>query len=167
MKTNLAILLCCFALPSAAQTKQTNLQYFTSYEYSSATKSQFLGVGVRAKFKYLTFELSNGIKRANRTARNANKPSNGTQLGIHIHPFPHDTAYKGLRISGFHLSDIFRGKPFNEREEPVDHFLGAGYTFKKHNYEFDLLVGMESHDCSLDEGCDYRTQFKTTLRYIF
>ena len=154
-------------LSSTSDAKQTSLQYFTSYEYLSASKSQFLGVGVRAKFKFLTFELSNGIKRATRTARDANKPSNGTQLGIHLHPFPHHTALKGLRVSGFHLSDLFRGKPFNELEEPVDHFLGAGYTFEKHNYEFDLLIGKESHDCSLDRDCDYRTQFKTTFRYIF
>ena len=143
------------------------LQYYYAYEFLSASQVNYLAVGVRAKFKYASFEISNGIKKANRTARNANKLSNGTLLAMHIYPFHNTDKTARLVLTATHLSDIFKGKPFNDREEPVDHFFGAGYTIQKGNYEADIIFGRESHDCSLDSKCKYTNQIKAAVRYYF
>ena len=154
-----------FTIPSSAY--GASFEYYSSYEYFSASKVQYLALGVRAKFRHATIELSNGIKKADRPEKNANSASNGTLVGIHIFPFHSTDSRDRFVLSAIHLSDLFRGEPFNDQEEPVDHFLGAGYALSRDNYEIDLLIGKESHDCSLDRECEFTTQIKASIRYIF
>lgn len=163
----LAILLSPLLAFSSEKASAQNIEYFSSYEYLSSVQSHYLAVGARAEFRNVTFEISNGIKKAARSERNANKYSNGTLIAVHLYPFhPPQSRYRFL-VTATHLSDIFRGKPFNDRAEPVDHFFGIGLTTKSERYEADLIIGKESHDCSLDRDCEYSNQFKTTVRYFF
>ncbi len=159
------IAIATLAAPKIANS--AHLQYYSAYEYLSQTKTHYLAVGIRTKFRNVSLEISNGIKKAQRDDREANQFSNGTQLGIHVYPFHGPESPSRFVISAIHLSDLFRGKPFNDKEEPVDHFLGAGYSILRDHYEIDLLFGKESHDCSLDRDCNYSNQFKATIRYIF
>lgn len=160
-------LILCIGLSAFQKAEGAAFQYFTAYEYSSASQGHYLALGIRAKFQFIILELSDGIKKAQRSERGADKPSNGTLLGIHIYPFHGPDSRSRFVISATHLSDIFRGKPFTDRSEPVDHFFGAGYSILRNHYEIDLLYGKESHDCSLDRNCNYSNQFKATIRYIF
>lgn len=155
------------ALSALERAESATLRYYSAYEYLTAPQVHYLAVGVRASFKYVTFELSNGVKQAKRSERDANKPNNGTLLGVHLYPFHSSDKRDRFVMSFTHLSDIFRGKPFNGREEPVDHFIGIGYTMQRNSYETDLLFGKESHDCSLDRRCEYTNQLKATIRYFF
>lgn len=79
------IAIATLAVPNIANS--AHFQYYSAYEYLSQTKTHYLAFGIRAKFRNVSLEMSNGIKKAQREDREANQFSNGTQLGIHIYPF--------------------------------------------------------------------------------
>lgn len=149
------------------QASSYEIDYFSSYEYRSAVKSHYLALGARINMEYFSLEISNGIKKASRKNREANKVSNGTLISIDIYPFQNSQSKNKYILSASHLSDIFRGQPFNDEEEPVDHFFGIGFLKKSDQYESKILFGKESHDCSLDRKCEYRNQIKASFKYIF
>lgn len=142
------------------------LHYFSTYQHFSTVGLNYVALGLRAKFKHFSFDISQGAKISDRSEREANEWSNGTSLAMNIYPFHSSNSNRRFIFSYQHVSDIFRGRPFNGKEEPVDDFIGLGFSFMQDKYETELMFGIESHDCNLSTNCAWANQAKLTFKYF-
>ena len=142
------------------------------FVYSCEAKADFLGsevsayvggqvitddtdaiqVGLSLKWKYVTADMSTGIKRV--SWRVKSEPEwemdtwqSGSIFALRGYPFMPESDFRPL-ITWVHLSDVSRGQPFNNKEEPTSDYLGVGFTAVSGPLEVDLTAGYSGRECA-------------------
>ena len=83
-------------------------------------------------------------------------------------------AMKGARaaevewFAGYqHTSDLFRGAPFNHKNEPTHEYLHGGFTIaagKRRAWEIDLSHGVKGIDCA-PKNCSWEQGSQLGVRF--
>jgi len=118
---------------------------------------QTVQVGLTVEWKHVEFDLSHGVQKTQ--WRVSAEPEwkmdewqSGTVAAIRIYPFTTETIRPLLVWT--HVSDITRGRPFNDENEPTSDYFGAGVTVEIKRFEFDLTYGSFGRE-SRAIGCSH------------
>lgn len=109
-------------------------------------------LGVSLEWDHFDLDMSTGIKRMKWRAIgepqwDMDEWQSGSIVSLTWYPFNTKTVRPMLLYS--HSSDVARGKPFNDNNEPTADFVGVGLTFQKSRFEIDLAVGRSARECDL------------------
>jgi len=115
--------------------------------------SESVQIGLTLKWPYVEVDMSHGIQRV--SWRVEQEPTwemdewqSGSAFGIRGYPFRNATTIRPL-ITWVHLSDITRGVPFNDKEEPTSDYFGIGVTFVWKRFELDVSTGVLGRECAM------------------
>lgn len=107
-------------------------------------------LGFTFEWKHFALDLSHGVKQVH--WRVPNEPQwemdewqSGSSVTGRIYPFDTQTLRPLLIWS--HSSDITRGNPFNNKEEPTSDFVGAGVTYSWNTLDLDVAYGLQAREC--------------------
>lgn len=111
-------------------------------------------LGITVEWKYIEFDISHGVQKVHYRVPaepewEMDKWQGGTIGVLRIYPFNTQTIRPLLVWS--HASDITRGKPFNDKEEPTSDFFGAGVTVEVKRFELDIAYGSLGRECRIIE----------------
>jgi hypothetical protein len=102
---------------------------------------------------YIAVDLSTGIKRV--AWRVESEPEwkmdewqGGSIAAVRAYPFGDRFKVRPL-LTWVHMSDVARGEPFNDKEEPTSDYAGVGVTAVWKQLEFDITLGMSGRECNL------------------
>lgn len=114
-------------------------------------------IGLTLEWPYIAVDMSTGIKRTSWRVRNEptwemNDWQSGSMFALRGYPFKNATTVRPL-ITWVHLSDIFRGEPFNTKEEPTSDYVGIGVTLVWKRLELDISTGISGRECAFF-SCD-------------
>lgn len=118
---------------------------------------ELVQLGVTVEWKYVALDFSHGIRRVAWRVKSEpqwemDKWQSGSVFSIRGYPF--DTRPIRPLITWVHMSDIFRGCPFNKnKQEPTSDYFGLGATIDWKKIEIDLSFGVSARECSLFQ-CD-------------
>ena len=107
-------------------------------------------LGITLEWKYVEVDISHGIRRTD--WRTIGEPEwqmdewqSGTIGTFRIYP----TNLRPIRplLTWSHSSDITRGAPFNEENEPTSDFFGVGVTIETKRFELDVAYGSLGREC--------------------
>lgn len=108
-------------------------------------------VGITFEWSHVEVDMSHGIQRTK--WRVASEPEwemdewqSGSIFAIRGYPFSFQK-YRPV-ITWVHTSDITRGEPFNDEEEPTSDYVGVGVTAVTKRIEFDLTTGISGRECA-------------------
>ena len=130
-------------------------------------------LGITLEWKYVEFDVSHGVKRV--SWRVPSEPEwkmdewqSGSLGTFRIYP----TTMHPIRplLTWSHSSDITRGRPFNDENEPTSDFFGAGITIEMKRFELDVAYGRLGRDCKFIECSpgSRTSEFRLSFRgYIF
>ncbi len=111
-------------------------------------------LGVSFEWQQVTLELSHGTRRTHwRTigedSWRMDEWQGGTNTSLKWHPF--DTGFFRPHVIWRHASDITRGSPFNDQEEPTSDFFGLGFTLSEEGerISLDFAYGRLMRECDL------------------
>lgn len=129
-------------------------------------------LGLTLEWTYLAVDLSHGIQKTHwrvpsEPTWEMNEWQSGSAIGVRIYPFNTETIRPLLVWT--HVSDIPRGDPFNEDEEPTSDYFGVGATFVFKRLELDVTYGAFGRECrftSCSNGSK-TNEFQFTLRGYF
>lgn len=114
--------------------------------------SEAVQLGITLEWKYVEFDLSHGVRQV--PWRVPAEPEwemdewqSGTTATIRAYPFNTQT-FRPLLIWS-HASDITRGSPFNDEEEPTSDFFGAGVTVEVEWLDIDVAYGSFGRECQI------------------
>ncbi len=146
--------LCIFGAPThGAEFLKGDLSAWVGAEHVSHDQDAVM-LGVSLEWKYFTVEIGHGIKRTKwRTLDEhdwqMDEWQSGTNSALRWHPF--DTGFVRPHIIWRHASDITRGRPVNDDEEPTSDFLGIGITLSQDGepIELDIEYGYAARECGL------------------
>lgn len=135
---------------------------------------QTVQVGLTIEWKYVEFDLSHGVQKTQWRVPvepdwKMDEWQSGTEASFRIYPFSRFETIRPL-IVWTHVSDISRGKPFNdEADEPTSDYFGIGATVEIKRFEFDLTYGSFGRECHFTTCSDgSRTnEFKIAFRGYF
>ena len=131
-------------------------------------------LGVSLEWTNFTLEIAHGVKRTKwRTIDEPewqmNEWQSGTNTALKWHPF--DTGFFRPHIVWRHASDILRGSPFNNKNEPTSDFFGAGVTIEEKDQPiaFDVEYGYAARECAMfDCSSGSRTpELRLAIRVAF
>jgi len=129
-------------------------------------------LGITLRWDHVKFDASHGIKRTK--WRTPSEPQwkmdewqSGSSFALRYYPFNMETIRP--MVIWNHSSDITRGKPFNDKNEPTSDFFGAGFTFEKRQFELDLAYGRLGRECRVIQCApgSKTNEFMFTLRGYF
>lgn len=111
-------------------------------------------IGVTFEWKHVEVDVSHGVQKVHYRVPaepewEMDKWQGGTIGVLRIYPFNTQTIRPLLVWS--HASDITRGKPFNDKEEPTSDFFGAGVTVEVKRFELDIAYGSLGRECRILE----------------
>jgi len=111
---------------------------------------QTVHIGLTVEWKHVEFDISHGVQKTQwrvpvEPEWQMDEWQSGTTGSFRIYPFNTETIRPLLIWS--HVSDITRGKPFNDKEEPTSDFFGAGVTIEVNRFELDLTYGSFGREC--------------------
>lgn len=116
---------------------------------------QTVQIGLTVEWKYVEFDLSHGIQKTQWRVPvepdwEMDEWQSGTTGSFRIYPFRTETIRPLLLWT--HVSDLARGRPFNEdKNEPTSDYFGAGVTIETNRFEFDLTYGTFGRECKVIE----------------
>ena len=115
-------------------------------------------IGVTVDWEYVAIDLSHGIKRVQWRVKSEpnwqmDEWQSGSEFGIRVRPFGRQRKITPV-IMWSHLSDITRGRPFNDKEEPSSDFIGSGFTVEWKRAELDIAYGWQLRECVLTKMSD-------------
>lgn len=159
--------LCIFGVPIHA----AELGTFVSGGQTGAAL-QTVQIGLAVEWKHVAVNLSHGVQRTQWRVPEEPEWQNykwqaGTTVGVRIYPFNTETI-RPLLIWN-HVSDIIRGKPFNDENEPTSDYFGVGVTVVIKRFEFDVTYGSFGRECYFT-SCDIgsrTSEFKIGFRGYF
>ena len=133
---------------------------------------QTVQVGLTVEWKHIEFDLSHGVQKTQwrvpvEPEWEMDEWQSGTEASIRVYPFNTETI-RPLFI-WTHASDITRGKPFNDENEPTSDYFGAGLTVEIKRFELDVTYGTFGRECRVIEcSSGSRTnEFKIAFRGYF
>jgi hypothetical protein len=134
---------------------------------------QTVQVGLTVEWKYVEFDLSHGVQKTQWRVPvepdwEMDEWQSGTEASFRIYPFRTETI-RPLFI-WTHVSDIVRGKPFNDSaDEPTSDYFGIGATVEYKRFELDVTYGTFGRECQIIEcASGSRTnEFKVSFRGYF
>ena len=111
-------------------------------------------LGITVEWKYIEFDISHGVQKVHYRVPaepewKMDEWQSGTIGTFRIYPFNTQTIRPLLVWS--HASDITRGEPFNDKEEPTSDFFGAGVTVEVKRFELDIAYGSLGRECRIIE----------------
>lgn len=109
-------------------------------------------LGVSLEWEHFDFNISAGTKRMKwRAVGEPEWEMDEWQSGsiVSLSWYPLNTTNTRPMLIWSHSSDITRGKPFNDTNEPTADFLGIGLTVQKSWFEIDLAIGRSARECSI------------------
>lgn len=114
-------------------------------------------VGLTIEWEYVEVDLSHGIKRVgwhvnSEPSWKQNEWQSGSEFSVRVYPLG-EGAVRPI-VTWSHLSDITRGEPFNDKEEPSSDFVGAGLTVEWKRVEFDVAYGWQLRECRFTKMSD-------------
>lgn len=108
-------------------------------------------LGLTLEWDHVVLEASHGVKKVH--WRVESEPSwemgewqSGSTVAARFYPF--NTRTIRPLLIWRHSSDLLRGDPFNDRDEPTADFLGAGVTFDFNRLEIDIAYGAAGRESS-------------------
>lgn len=111
-------------------------------------------LGVSFEWRQVTLELSHGTRRTHwRTigedSWQMNEWQSGTTSSLKWHPTR--PAFFRPHLIWRHASDITRGRPFNDKEEPTSDFFGIGFTLEQRGepIALDFAYGKAMRECDI------------------
>ena len=115
-------------------------------------------IGVTIEWERVEIDLSHGIKRVSwhvpiETSWEQDKWQSGSEFNIRAYPFDSWYDWRTM-VMWSHLSDVTRGKPFNDKDEPSSDFVGFGVTKEWRNFELDIAYGWQLRECVLTKMSD-------------
>lgn len=156
--------LCIFGVPTHA----AELDIYVGGEQIGIAL-QTVQIGLTVEWKHVAIDLSHGAQRTQwRVPEEPGwqnyKWQGGSTVSVRIYPFNTKTIRPLLVWS--HVSDIIRGKPFNNENEPTSDYFSAGVTIVIKRFELDLTYGSFGRECYFAScGVDSRTnEFKVGFR---
>ena len=111
-------------------------------------------LGASLEWRQFTLRFAHGVKSTEYRAIGEpewemDEWQSGTNSAILWHPTP--PAFFRPHLIWRHASDITRGRPFNDKNEPTSDFFGAGFTLAEpdERIEFDFEYGLSARECAL------------------
>jgi len=154
--------------------RDTNAAEFGGYVGGSQTGDdlQTVQIGLTIEWKYVEFDLSHGVQKTQwrvpaEPEWKMDEWQSGTTGSFRIYPFKTETIRPLLVWT--HVSDIARGRPFDDENEPTSDFFGAGVTVEFDRFEFDATYGTFGRECDITKcSPGSRTnEFQITFRGYF
>lgn len=113
---------------------------------------QTVQIGLTVEWKHVEFDLSHGVQKTQwrvpaEPEWKMDEWQGGTTAAIRVYPFNTETIRPLLVWT--HVSDITRGQPFNDENEPTSDYFGAGITVEIKRFEFDLTYGSFGRECQI------------------
>lgn len=109
-------------------------------------------IGATWTWEHFEIDISHGTKSLEwRTIEedqwSMNEWQSGSTIGLRYYPF----SLNNFRpfIIWDHQSDITRGRPFNDKQEPTSDFFGVGVTAEYKRLDVDLAYGRYARECAL------------------
>lgn len=122
--------------------------------------------GFTFEWTYFAIDMSHGRKRVQ--WRVPDEPQwqmddwqSGSTVTARIYPF--QTGNLRPLVIWSHSSDVTRGDPFNDKEEPTSDFIGAGATYRWNSVDVDVAYGMQARECAV---FDCPSQNKTNEVFV-
>lgn len=133
---------------------------------------QTVQVGFTVEWKHVAFDLSHGVQKTQwrvpaEPEWKMDEWQSGTAAALRIYPFNTQTI-RPLFIWR-HVSDITRGRPFDDENEPTSDYFGSGVTVVMKRFEFDVTYGSFGRECRVTKcSKGSRTnEFKIEFRGYF
>lgn len=125
-------------------------------------------LGLSFEWEHFDFYMSHGVKRTKwRTIGEdtwqMDEWQSGSIVGLTWYPF--DTATIRPMLLWSHSSDITRGDPFNDQEEPSSDFMGIGLTYEKNRFEVDFAIGHAGRECAVLKCYSGSGTFEAMVRF--
>lgn len=120
---------------------------------------------------HVAVDMSHGFKRTSWFVRgelddwDMNEWQTGSNVTMRLYPFDPTTVRPVIVIS--HSSDITRGIPFNDTDEPTSDFIGAGLTFDFKRVETELLYGRQMRECGFFDCPPTNVDPRLMVRFRF
>jgi len=138
----------------------------------SGNDLQTVQVGLTVEWKHVAIDISHGVQRPQWRVQaepewQMDEWQSGSTLGVRVYPFNTETIRPLLAWS--HVSDLIRGRPRNDENEPTSDYFGAGITVVIKRFEFDVMYGSLGRECRVTKcHSDSRTnEFKIGFRGYF
>lgn len=133
---------------------------------------QTVQLGLTVEWKHVEFDVSHGVQKTQWrvTAEpewEMDEWQSGSTLAVRVYPFNTETIRPLLVWS--HVSDITRGRPFDDENEPTSDYFGVGATIEIKRFELDVTYGSFGRECRVTEcSSGSRTnEFKIAFRGYF
>ena len=150
----IAILLFVYEAHSAELLNADIGAYVGAQTITNDTKT--VQVGLTLEWTYVSVDMSHGVKKTewyveNEPTWKMDDWQSGSVFGVRLYPFNTTTLRTTVRplITWVHMSDAFRGVPFNDKEEPTSDYVGVGVTFVWNRLELDISTGISGRECML------------------
>lgn len=111
-------------------------------------------IGVSLEWDNFTLEIGHGTKRTKWRTIDENdwqmdEWQSGTNTSLLWHPFK--GGFVRPHLIWRHASDVTRGRPFNDKDEPTSDFLGLGFKLKQPGepIEVDVEYGYAARECAI------------------
>lgn len=127
-------------------------------------------LGLSVEWEHVILELSHGRKKVGwrvegEPSWQMNEWQGGSSIALRVYPFNNER-YRPLVI-WTHVSDIARGRPFNDKDEPTADFFGLGLTFDYERFEVDVACGRFMRECALFNCGSNSSTYEGLLRFRF
>jgi hypothetical protein len=127
-------------------------------------------LGLSVEWRHVVLEFAHGRKRVgwrveSEPSWKMNEWQSGSTFALRYYPF-HNERYRPLVI-WTHVSDVMRGEPFNNEDEPTADFYGLGLTFDLDPIEVDLAVGRFNRECALFRCASSSASTEGLIRFRF
>lgn len=175
MKIISALALCMVALSASAEGIREGTMQVKPYvdvqtiqSINEAFDQTYTAFGATFAWKHIELDIAHGAKSIHcLRCKWEDGAQNGTLLGVRVYP----SLLQRTRpyLSYQHISDLFRGPPFDRNEnEPTIDYASVGVTLDYFDrVEFDLSYGKGALDCGyLSNGkpCKWDDSFQVRFR---
>jgi len=117
---------------------------------------EMIQVGLTLEWSHVAVDISHGTRRV--AWQTVDEPQwkmdewqSGSVFSIRGYPFN----FIKIRplITWVHMSDLVRGRPFNDENEPTSDYMGVGFTIVWKRFELDVSTGITARECDLFFAC--------------
>lgn len=112
-------------------------------------------IGITLEWEHVEFDVSHGVQKVHYRVPaepewKMDEWQSGTIATIRVYPFNWNTIRPFALWS--HSSDITRGKPFNDENEPTSDFFGIGVSaYLGKRFEIEAAYGSLGRECQIIE----------------
>ena len=161
-------------LAALLATQSANAVEFSGFVGGEQTGNelQTVQVGLTVEWKHVELDVSHGVQKTQWRATaepewEMDEWQSGTTGSLRIYPFNTKTIRPLLVWT--HVSDITRGRPFDDENEPTSDFLGAGVTVEIKRFELDVTYGSFGRECRVTKcrSGSRTNEFKIAFRGYF